>query len=170
MKVRIVEVGSQRISFQKFDKTKKRPYRIRTSEILLIKYQNGTKDVIRTGPETQYDRCMRLANSRIRKGIAITCVGATLFSGGAVLAGFGIDWSQPKNGASMEGFTMALLGFVFAAGSIPPLIIGSYKISTAKRMQRTANMLKPELSFSPLLLPAGQAWVFLPGVGCSLRF
>ena len=117
LKAWVTKADEYEISFKKCNKAQARIYTIRTKDVFAIKYENGKKDVFMAAlleyhgevlPD--YERSMKIAKRRVGSGIALTCIGTTLFCGGGTMIGVGIHLAQPQYSDGFLGFMVGILG------------------------------------------------------------
>lgn len=114
--VKVLEVGSLDVKYKKSDNPDGPSYTLLKSEIFMIKYQNGTKDVFNTTPppaapapatdakkevetgirnyqaEQEYNTNMKIYKKRLGSGIACTAIGVPFLITGSALIGVGVNY------------------------------------------------------------------------------
>ncbi|MFN8322504.1 MAG: hypothetical protein U0T74_07580 [Chitinophagales bacterium] len=177
IKAKVEEVGVTEIKYKKVDNLTGPTYVISKSEVFLIQYPNGTKDVLNepastatekadnyTAPETtppatdNYRKYHRLAVKKIVSGAVVTALGVPVLTTGLVLTGVGVgnlNSNDPYSGFNPFAGIALASGLVATAGGIAMLIVGPINLSKGVKYHRLAkNAQQPTLGFVPIQNPA----------------
>ncbi len=175
IKAKVEEVGIAEIKYRKSDNLTGPLYTIRKGEVLLINYQNGTKDVFSQAPQTggsamhhrdnypqagaaapgDYNKYRKLAVKRIVGGAIMTGVGVpTLLTGvGLSIAGFS-SFNKPYDPTfGNSGGNMPLLGAgaLFTAAGVVLTVLGPLSIKRGQHYRKLAREMKPaSMGFTPI--------------------
>ncbi len=174
IKAKVQEVGISEVKYKKADNPNGPLYTTDKGQVLMIKYENGSKDVFgsstntssdnKTGFQcqkpatslTDYDRYSKLARRRTIMGGIMTGLGIHSLLGGAVLVGAGItqsyDVSGPSGGGMVFGGPMLVgAGLASAALGTALTIVGAINLSKATKYKKQAKALQqPTLGFAPI--------------------
>lgn len=174
IKAKVQEVGTTEIKYKKADNPNGPLYTTSKSEVLMIKYENGSKDVFSSSgagtdnlqgysPQSKgaalsdYERYRKLAKRRTIAGGIMTGLGVHSLIGGVVLIGAGLnssyDYSGPGGGGSMNmgGPMLAGAGLASAALGTALTIVGAINLAKGtkyKKMARAAQ--QPTMGFTPI--------------------
>ncbi|TVR75927.1 MAG: hypothetical protein EA412_14645 [Chitinophagaceae bacterium] len=112
LKVKVQEIGLEEVRYKNFDNLTGPVYTLRKSDIFMITYENGSRDVFGSSAEQketteESSRDMQRAASpephisnrmlfdsgtqKVRRGKTLVGISAPVFLGGAILLGVGID-------------------------------------------------------------------------------
>lgn len=175
VKAKVEEVGLNEVKYKRADNMNGPLYTIPKSQVFMIKYENGTKDVFaNTGntPATgtpapacsngklpyngDYNRLRKAGNKRIVLGSILTGLSApALFAGIGMTATGLIDLNNDYYGnTDMSAAPRVVGGMILTAIGTAALVTGPILISKGvkfRRMARTAQQQQPvSLGFSPI--------------------
>ncbi len=194
LKAKIAEVGLSDIKYKKDDNPDGPLYTTLKSQVFMIKYQNGTKDVFTapsfTAPQAHgektldYEGYRRLYRKKLAGGIVMTAIGAPLIIPGLALTIAGLSYAGHHNDPYGNGYNngygyndnsgpgMAIAGIVLLGAGIPLTAVGAVKIKAGRKYKKMANEVKATMSFNPIMAPtnSGQAGGFRTGAGVRVNF
>jgi hypothetical protein len=195
---KIVEIGTQEITYRKFENLDGPIYTIPKEKIFMIKYQNGTKETfgsqlnedakteqkkVLNAPPVQEKKSISLNDSqrKLQKGKVLTgigtsfsTVGAALLISGGVVFGNSVYYSNGRYFydyiAESNGLIMMSVGGVVLATGLPMMIVGLAKMGAAKKEIRLSKNSAASLQISPTLLPNYSKSGNTPGIYLGLNF
>lgn len=180
VKAKVEEVGLTEVKYKRADNHTGPLYSVLKSDVLMIKYENGTKDVFATAapatpvPATaatppavpgcagkslsyngDYNRLRKAGNKRIVLGSVLTGLSAPiLFTGIGMTATGLIDLNADYNGYSdMSAAPRLVGGMILTAIGTAALVTGPILISKGvkmRRMARSAQQQPVSMGFSPI--------------------
>lgn len=172
IKAKVEEVGLKEIKYKRTDNPTGPLYTISKNDVLLINYQNGTKDVFAAekskqvepaNPETQpadYNRLRHLGVKKIAGGAVMIGVGApVLLTGVGLTIGGLVNLSEPVYYTNGNGFTtrdngaapLLGLGALFTAAGIALEIAGPITLKKGLKLRRQAKAaMGGTLGFTPI--------------------
>jgi len=177
VKAKVEEVGLAEIKYKRTDNPTGPVYTIRKADVLLINYQNGTKDVFNNAPQTMvpgkgncpytnatatvadYNKYRKLGIKRIVGGAIMTAVGVPTLLTGVGLSISGLAGSQTFNYNSgmweqrPNYQKMAAGGFFTVAGAVLT-VLGPISIKKGMYYRKLAKDMKPTtIGFTPIHNP-----------------
>ncbi|MCX6198536.1 MAG: hypothetical protein NTY88_04850 [Bacteroidetes bacterium] len=145
LKGKIIKVGTTEIEYRK--DTASPVYAIKKSEVFMIKYENGSKEVVTTmerKKETIEDLETRYKHKK-GAGIGLTVTGGVLLLGGASLFIPSLNMSVNSDG----GWGLFYTGLTAMIASVPFLITGPIQLHKAAKLKRQWKQENGSLSFAP---------------------
>lgn len=183
-KVILTRVGIDKIEFTMFRNPEGRTRSEYVSNLFIIKYQNGKKDVIMSpaligsksttsASQYEYEHYMTLYHKELVKGIVMTSIGGTLILGGLLLVRIGAPNINSQTIGPLPG-VFVVFGTAMGVAGIPWMILGPLKIIKAKKFKRKAEEAGVYMNVTPLLAPAldnsNRAMNYRAGAGMRIRF
>lgn len=175
IKAKVEEVGIGEIKYKRTDNPTGPLYSIRKSEVLLINYQNGTKDVFTPNPDknmhtgtscpftkgkADYNTYRKLGIRGIVGGAIMTGIGAPVLLTGAALSVVGFNgWNSswnPNTGqySNTNSKQMLAAGALLTAAGVALCVIGPISIKKGVQFRRKAREMKPtSVGFAPIHNP-----------------
>lgn len=173
IKAKVQEIGLSEIKYKKSDNPNGPLYTTSKSEVLMIKYENGSKDVFgsaagtdntqgysqcpaKNTPQSDYERYRKLAKRRTIAGGIMTGLGIHSLLGGAVLVGAGIgqsyDYSGPGGGGmNFGGPVLVGAGLASAALGTALTIVGAINLAKGTKYKKMAKAAQqPTMGFTPI--------------------
>ena len=195
---KIVEIGTQEISYKKFENLDGPVYTIQKEKIFMIKYQNGTKEtfgsqlnedakteqkMVLNAPSVQQKKSFSINDSqrKLQKGkvltglgTSFTAVGTALLVSGGVVFGNSVYYSNGRYFydyiAESNGIIMMSVGGVVFAAGLPMMIVGLAKMGAAKKEIRLSKNSAASIQISPTLLPNYSKSGSTPGFYLGMKF
>lgn len=175
IKAKVEEVGIGEIKYRRTDNPTGPLYTIRKSEVLLINYQNGTKDVFApaadknvhsgtscpfTKGKADYNTYRKLGIRGIVGGAIMTGIGAPVLLTGAALSvvgfnGLNSNWN-PNTGqyGNSSNKQMLAAGALLSAAGVALCVLGPVSIKKGVQFRRKAREMKPaSMGFAPIHNP-----------------
>ena len=163
VKAKISEVNTSEVKYKKFDNMTGPTFSTAKSDLFMVKYENGTKDVFSSisnaAPKSnnQYEPPYKGSLHYLRAGGTLTGFAAAFVIIGATLVGVG-EHQQISSGyvsgygyyaTSQTNSSMVISGAAFLCASVPFIITGPICIAKGKRLQKREQANPVSLSFSP---------------------
>jgi len=174
IKAKVEEVGLSEIKYKRADNPTGPVYTIRKADVLLINYQNGTKDVFNNAPQTMvqgyphtgapatvadYNKYRKLGIKRIVGGAIMTGVGVPVLLTGVGLSISGLAGSETFNYNSgmweqCPDYSKMAAGGFFTAAGVVLTVLGPISIKKGIYYRRLAKDMRPtSLGFTPIHNP-----------------
>ena len=155
MKAKISEVGTSDVKYKKFDNLTGPTFTTAKTDLFMIKYANGTKDVFgslgNTGAPNGYDNDTHSRSIHfITTGGVLTGLGGAFIISGGIM--FGVATVQADSyyntgyGNAVGIGSTAIAGLTFMCVSVPFLIAGPICIGKGKGLQRRERNNQASLS------------------------
>ncbi|MBP6731087.1 MAG: hypothetical protein KA149_03455 [Chitinophagales bacterium] len=150
LKGKVIKVGVNAIEYKK--DTTSPVYEIKKSEVFMIKYENGSKEVLSNlaslepKKESLEDLAKRY-NRKKRAGIGLTVTGGVLLLGGTSLFVSSLDMSVNSD----TGWPFFYTGLSAMIASVPFLITGPIQLHKYAKLKRQWKEEKRSLSFAPTI-------------------
>jgi len=172
IKAKVQEVGISEIKYKKVDNLTGPLYTVLKSEVFIIKYENGTKEVfgsaesevpveqqklksVETTPyvtnDYRYDR--KKAIKKIVGGAIMTGLGVPVLITGVTLSVVGISTLDGSSGNSFfDGPSIGLIttGALITAGGIVLEVLGPITLSRGIKARRAAKEGRATINFAPI--------------------
>jgi len=133
IKAKVNEVGQSEIKYNKFDNLTGPVYSIKKSEVFMIRYENGSKDVFQEEEKPQVVKSEKqspiISDSRIRKARTASTVGYLLV---VPIMGFGV--ASASADTFEEGIPLGAAATIIGAVGIPLVA------SAGRRLRNEANV------------------------------
>ena len=171
IKAKVQEVGLADIKYKKTDNPTGPLYTILKSDVFMIKYENGTKDVFAAyQPSTpshgtygnkplpfggDYNQLRKAGTKRIVAGAVLTGLSLPMLVTGIGLAStansyyydmYGYGYTRTNDGQMVAGIALTMT-------SLAALVVGPITLSKGvkyRRMARTARQQQPTMGFTPI--------------------
>lgn len=173
IKAKVEEVGLTEIKYHRTDNPTGPQYTIAKADVLLITYQNGTKDIFGTTkqPETNvatatpfqrgkvirdYAWLNHAAHKRIIGGAVLIGTGSTVLVTGIGFIAAGAapqnnySGNQPRDGGNVMA---GVIGVFFTVAGLAMDIVGAVTLSKGLKYRRQARLAKPTIGFNPIIDP-----------------
>ena len=139
VKAKVIEVLEKEVKYKKEDFIEGPIYAYPKTQIFIIKYSNGTKDIFTLDANTnvpqhspQYDSIMNLRANRLIPGTILTITGGGLFIGSIAV------YSNPKLIYRHPSSKVIISGILFGTG-ITFLVGGSVLLNQSIKLKRKAQ-------------------------------
>lgn len=171
IKAKVQEIGLADIKYKKTDNPTGPLYTILKSDVFMIKYENGTKDVFAAYQPSaptysnygnkpmpfggDYNQLRKAGTKRIVAGAVLTGLSLPMLVTGAALAStantyyydqYGYGYTSTNDGQMVAGIALVMT-------SVAALVVGPITLSKGvkyRRMARTVKQQQPTMGFTPI--------------------
>ncbi len=173
VKAKVQEVGISEIKYKKFDNLTGPLYTVLKSDVFIIKYENGSKEVFGNAEDAptqkvheekrkalpatgnnEYKQDRKAAIKKIVGGAIMTGIGVPVLIAGVALTAVGISSFDASSSGNviMNGPSIGLIatGAVLAAGGIVLEVLGPITLSRGIKARRLAKQTASTLDFKPI--------------------
>lgn len=194
LNVKVLKVGSAEIEYKKSDNPDGPSYTVQKSDVFMIKYQNGSKDVFNTttAPATNsvatepkidesvrvqaqqtYDANMKKFRRKLTAGIVCTAIGVPCLATGTAFivvsqTAKSVDADIYNTTTDYDAMGIAGGGLLLAGTALT--ITGPILIGKSFKYRRLAKEAKAQLSLVPSITPANAIAGMQTGLAMRLTF
>jgi hypothetical protein len=157
IKAKVIEVEAERVKYRKWENTDGPLYNLPKTEIFMIKYSNGEKEIFSAAQAKQpeaaprnlhsdvcakYDSLMRLSSSN-RTGGIVSCVLGPAFLAAGLVTLLYVPNNTTSTAVAALGYTAGAIQIV---GGATLTALGPVFLVKAKKQRQAAQQYKPAVS------------------------